>query len=93
MQSKNVNSIVVTKPDKTLKGSVRLPASKSISNRLLMIRALSGTPFNIGNLSESDDTQLLNNLIEKAILAQVHPKPAELDAGIDRKSTRLNSSH
>jgi 3-phosphoshikimate 1-carboxyvinyltransferase len=46
----------------SLKGSVNLPASKSISNRALIIRALCHTPFIIQNLSDADDTVLVNNL-------------------------------
>lgn len=42
---------------------VDLPASKSISNRLLMISALSGNKVNIENLSESDDTQTMKQLL------------------------------
>jgi 3-phosphoshikimate 1-carboxyvinyltransferase len=42
-----------------LNGRIRLPASKSISNRLLILNALAESPGNIGNLSESDDTQVL----------------------------------
>jgi 3-phosphoshikimate 1-carboxyvinyltransferase len=59
-----MKSIVISKPDKILKGVIALPASKSISNRLLMIRALSGKDFKINNLSEADDTCLLQKLIE-----------------------------
>jgi len=36
-----------------------LPASKSISNRLLIINALSGNSCGISNLSQSDDTAVL----------------------------------
>jgi 3-phosphoshikimate 1-carboxyvinyltransferase len=40
-------------------GSIRLPASKSISNRVLIINALSYNPYPITNLSDSDDTRVL----------------------------------
>ena len=46
-----------------LEGHVQLSASKSISNRLLMIKAISNDPFNLLNLSESDDTQILNQIL------------------------------
>jgi len=45
--------------DKRIKAHVRLPGSKSISNRLLIIRALSGQHCNLSNLSEGDDTQAM----------------------------------
>ncbi|MFW5645564.1 MAG: 3-phosphoshikimate 1-carboxyvinyltransferase, partial [Bacteroidota bacterium] len=40
-----------------------LPSSKSISNRLLMISALSGNKVHPVNLSESDDTQTMIRLL------------------------------
>ena len=39
--------------------SLRPPASKSISNRLLLMSALSGGKINISNLSNSDDTRVM----------------------------------
>jgi len=44
---------------KSLQGKIQLPASKSISNRALIIHALSYSPFPIKNLSASDDTKVL----------------------------------
>ncbi len=38
-----------------------IPGSKSISNRLLLIKAVSGLSFAIKNISDSDDTASLNN--------------------------------
>ncbi|MBP5364541.1 MAG: 3-phosphoshikimate 1-carboxyvinyltransferase [Bacteroidales bacterium] len=38
---------------------ITLPTSKSISNRLLLIRILCGTNFDIRNLSDSDDTAVM----------------------------------
>ena len=43
--------------------SVTVPASKSISNRLLMLQKTCGIPFNIQNLSPAEDTKLLNELL------------------------------
>jgi 3-phosphoshikimate 1-carboxyvinyltransferase len=58
-------------PNKEIKGFISLPASKSLSNRLLIIRALSEEKFKIKNLSESKDTQVLiealNNLDSQVI--------------------------
>lgn len=39
--------------------TIDLPASKSISNRLLIIRALSENNFEIKNISDSDDTNVM----------------------------------
>jgi len=46
-------------PEKRLQCKVCLPSSKSISNRLLIIRALSPDGFPIEGLSDSDDTRVL----------------------------------
>jgi 3-phosphoshikimate 1-carboxyvinyltransferase len=43
----------------SLEGEVSLPASKSISNRILMLQALCDDHFEILNLAESSDTKIL----------------------------------
>ncbi len=48
-------------PKTKLYGRIDLPSSKSISNRLLIIRALSNNQFDIVGLSDSDDTRVLRN--------------------------------
>ena len=53
-------------PDGKLQGKVNLPSSKSISNRLLVIRALSPNDFPITGLSDSDDTQALQHGLQSA---------------------------
>ena len=53
---------LISKPDKTLKGSIVLPGSKSIANRALIIHALSYSPYPIVNLSESDDTRVMEQV-------------------------------
>lgn len=40
-------------------GSIQLPSSKSISNRALILKALSGADHSIGNLSQCDDTNVM----------------------------------
>jgi 3-phosphoshikimate 1-carboxyvinyltransferase len=49
----------------SLTGSIQLPASKSISNRVLIIRSLCHDFFEISNLSEANDTLLLEKLLEQ----------------------------
>jgi len=41
------------------KATISLPSSKSISNRLLLLNALSYSPYEIKNLSDSDDTKVM----------------------------------
>lgn len=45
-------------------GSVTLNGSKSISNRVLIIRALANGPFPIDNLSNADDTVTMQRLLQ-----------------------------
>ncbi len=47
-----------------INGEIVLPASKSINNRLLIIRALSGKNFVINNLSDSDDCKVMLNALQ-----------------------------
>ncbi len=49
----------VSATTKTIKASISLPSSKSISNRALIINALSYSPYPLRNLSDSDDTKVL----------------------------------
>ncbi len=52
----------ISKPDNILRGRIKLPASKSISNRALIINALSYSPYPVKNLSDSDDTQVMGKV-------------------------------
>ncbi|WP_207435731.1 3-phosphoshikimate 1-carboxyvinyltransferase [Sabulibacter ruber] len=56
-------AVRVSHPTGVVRGRVTLPASKSEANRALIIRALSGKDFPIHNLSDANDTQLLNRLL------------------------------
>ncbi len=42
---------------------ITLPSSKSLSNRLLIVRGLSGIPVRIENLSDCDDTRRLQQAL------------------------------
>ncbi|MDD4190132.1 MAG: 3-phosphoshikimate 1-carboxyvinyltransferase [Mangrovibacterium sp.] len=53
---------ILSKSDKIINGTISLPSSKSISNRLLIIHALSGSPYAIRNLSDSDDTRVMQQI-------------------------------
>ena len=46
-------------PPEMLQQSIKLPASKSISNRALVIHALSGAHIQPDNLSDCDDTEVI----------------------------------
>ena len=53
----------ISHPTKVVNCEIDLPSSKSISNRLLIIKALCKEKFLIKNLSESDDAILLKNAL------------------------------
>lgn len=56
----------ISKQNKILRGEITLPASKSISNRLLIIGALSNNKAQINNLSKSGDTQRLAEILRSS---------------------------
>jgi 3-phosphoshikimate 1-carboxyvinyltransferase len=53
----------ISKPNRHIVGEITLDGSKSISNRILIIRALCNDFFNIKNLSTSKDTTTLLKLL------------------------------
>jgi 3-phosphoshikimate 1-carboxyvinyltransferase len=54
----------ISAPNKNIKGDITLTASKSESNRVLLIQALCKTPFIIHNLAAAKDTQTLISLLK-----------------------------
>ncbi|MEM1320926.1 MAG: 3-phosphoshikimate 1-carboxyvinyltransferase [Bacteroidota bacterium] len=56
----------LSKPNRHIKGQITLDGSKSISNRALIIRALSGEDFPIEHLSTSNDTVTMQALLAQA---------------------------
>lgn len=66
-------------------GDVILPASKSISNRALLIRALSGSDAPIHNLSDCDDTDVM--------LAAISQMPDVIDIGAAGTSMRFLTAY
>ena len=73
--------ITIIKRDQVLKGKLSLPSSKSISNRLLIIRAMTPAGFSIHNLSESADTVLLQQLLAEINLKKGSTTGVVLDTG------------
>lgn len=60
-----MDRIWISRPSKHITGEITLEGSKSISNRLLIIKALSGSSAIPENLSISRDTRILNRLLEE----------------------------
>ena len=56
--------MIKVSPASQLRGRIVLPASKSISNRALIINALSGNTIQPENLSDSDDTRVMLRALE-----------------------------
>ena len=54
----------IYKADKRLEGTVHLTASKSESNRVLLVQALSTQRFRTTNLADSMDTQILAEILK-----------------------------
>lgn len=50
---------LITVPSGLHRETIQLPASKSISNRALILSALSYSPYEIKNLSDCDDTKVM----------------------------------
>jgi 3-phosphoshikimate 1-carboxyvinyltransferase len=55
---------VISAPLNAVKDTIHIPSSKSISNRMLIIRALAGSATPLLNLSESDDTVVLSKALD-----------------------------
>jgi 3-phosphoshikimate 1-carboxyvinyltransferase len=55
---------VIFGPPKPIQETISIPSSKSISNRMLIIRALSDSAAVLANLSDSDDTDVLKQALE-----------------------------
>lgn len=75
-----MNQIIVSKDQKKLVGNISLPASKSESNRALMIKALCDEGILIHNLSNAADTQILNRCLRYIETCGVSGIPMIIDA-------------
>ncbi len=58
-----MRQVSIHRDSANIKAGIRLPSSKSISNRLLVIKSLCNAPFKINNLSLSDDTLILDECL------------------------------
>jgi 3-phosphoshikimate 1-carboxyvinyltransferase len=59
-------SISISHSTGIIKGEITLTSSKSLSNRVLIIKGLCNDEFKIYNLSESDDTRILQQLLKSS---------------------------
>ena len=70
-------AIQITKATNQLIGSITIPASKSESNRALIIKSLTNFNFEIKNLSNSNDTLVLEKAINQ--IANNHSEILEIN--------------
>ena len=75
-----MNEITIRKDQKSLIGCIKLPASKSESNRALMIKAFCNKGILINNLSDAEDTQILNRCLRYIETCGVSGIPMIIDA-------------
>ncbi len=73
--------LTINKNDKKLFGEITLPASKSISNRALIIKFLSAENCLIQNISEANDTILMQDLLNMIDVSKNSKDAIELDCG------------
>lgn len=59
MKDMEITKYLLATPGGLHPAVIQLPASKSISNRALILGALSYSPYEIGNLSDCDDTEVM----------------------------------
>ncbi len=69
----------IAPPNQSIKATVKLPASKSISNRLLILQQLFPEKIEIENLSDANDTILLDKLLNCITQHRNLPQPLLLD--------------
>lgn len=60
----------VSHPTKKLEGTITLTASKSESNRALIIQALCNDRFTISNLATANDTRILQQILNRARISR-----------------------
>lgn len=75
-----MTNLLIRKPKKPIKARIKLPFSKSESNRALMIKALSDQKTILHNLSDAADTLLLNKCIRMINTCSVSRLPMVVDA-------------
>lgn len=60
----DTNKSIIPQQKSTIEHIITLPASKSISNRAIILNELAYSPYKIKNLSDSDDTRVMLNVFD-----------------------------
>ena len=73
----------ISKPNQSLNGTVYLTASKSESNRVLLVQALSKQRFRTTNLADSQDTQILAEILKTETTGEHSRSLKKLDVEVN----------
>jgi len=79
----------ISKANKKLKGTIDLPSSKSISNRILIIQALCKENFQLNNLAQAEDTQVLKQLLNSPACTAVSAGRSEMELNAGAAGTTM----
>ncbi|MEZ4988215.1 MAG: 3-phosphoshikimate 1-carboxyvinyltransferase [Saprospiraceae bacterium] len=63
-KNQDMKTLRLSRPHRRIEGTITLAGSKSISNRVLIMKALSGGTFSIDRLANAKDTTTLQALLE-----------------------------
>lgn len=74
-------SIIITKKERTVAGTIHLTGSKSESNRALIMQALSDGKVKIENISDAADTVTLQRILDEQLVAEAGKDPITIDVG------------
>ncbi len=70
-------SYIISKKDRALSGEITLAPSKSINNRLLIIKAIKSAKFDIKSISEKDAAKLVDKALRKGKVSLHQGEPAK----------------
>ena len=73
----------ISKPNKRLEGTIYLTSSKSESNRVLLVQALSTQRFRTTNLADSMDTQILAEILKNETAGEHGKTLKKLDVEVN----------
>jgi 3-phosphoshikimate 1-carboxyvinyltransferase len=78
------------KPMRRAAGTVRLPGSKSISNRVLLLAALAGGETEVGGLLDADDTRVMRQALSQLGVVFLNEKIKGVGGEFPVKSAELS---
>jgi len=76
-----MDSVILTPAQKQMEATVRVPGSKSVTNRALILGALTNNPVTIINPLWSEDTEAMVNCLNRLGIKTIHCKESIHVAG------------